>query len=295
MPKIAVQFFGHLRTFNKCLPYLKKYLLNRYDCDVFMHTWDMYNHNTKTWHTNFKNANKSVDKDKIMKKFGMNQEQIKIEHQEIYSTGTYTARGREWSLQGIMSMYRSIKSVTKLRENYQKKHNIKYDFVVCIRPDILLSKNLNLEEFINDEQNKKGDNFYFPGRVPNRNLYDFDCMEVVDLLFFAKPDTMSKFCSSLKPLVKNGDVIYCAPDGLLVDNINCAKLKPVFVANYKYGESFKIKRYPQIILNRSNIISFHFRKNGIYLHLLRILPPIFKTNNCIFGVFNIAFSIGKID
>ena len=50
--KIAVCFFGHLRTFKRCAPYIKKNLLNHYDCDLFMHTWSEYNHNTKTWHDN---------------------------------------------------------------------------------------------------------------------------------------------------------------------------------------------------------------------------------------------------
>lgn len=295
MPRIAVQFFGHLRTFNKCLPYLRKHLLNNYDCDIFMHTWDKYNHNTQTWHTNFKNVNKNVDKDEIIKQLKIKPEQIKTETQGIYSTDKYIARGREWGLQGLISMYRSMKAVNDLRENYQKKHNIKYDFVVCIRPDILLKEDLNLEEFINDEQNVNGNNFYIPGRVPNRNIYGFNCMEVVDLLFFAKPEAMTKFCSGLTPPIKKGDKVDYAPDGFLVDNINRAKLNPVFVASYQYDKSFKIKRYPQIILNRSNIISFHLRKYGIYLHILRVLPPIMNFDFNIFNWFHLVFSVGKFD
>ena len=37
--KIAVQLFGHFRTFEKCAQALKENLLDRYDCDVFIHTW----------------------------------------------------------------------------------------------------------------------------------------------------------------------------------------------------------------------------------------------------------------
>lgn len=295
MTRIAIQFFGHLRTFDRCYPLLKKHLLNKYDCDLFMHTWDVYNHNTATWHTNFKNVNKQVNKEKILTKLGIKPEQIHIEHQGIYSTGKYIARGREWSLQGLMSMYHSMKAANELREKYQKKHNIKYDFVVCIRPDILLEEDLNLDRFINDEQNIDGDNFYIPGRVPNRDLYGFNCMEVVDLLFFAKPEAMTQFCSNLKAPIKNGGKVYHAPDGFLVDNIISAKLNPVFVATYQYGQSFKIKRYPQIILNRSNIMSFHIRKNGIYLHLLRALPPIVSFDINLFKCFSVYFSVGKYD
>ena len=64
--KIAIQLFGHLRTYKKCLPALKKHLLNKYDCDIFMHTWDTYNHNTKTWHKNkSKNLQNKVNQDEM--------------------------------------------------------------------------------------------------------------------------------------------------------------------------------------------------------------------------------------
>ena len=138
MSKIAVQFFGHLRTFEKCLPYLKKHLLNNYDCDIFMHTWDTYNHNSKTWHTNFKNSNKKVNQEEIIKKLNIKPEQIKIEHQDLYTKDEIIVRGYKFAVQGLMSVYHSIKTVNKLREDYQKKHKIKYDMVVCIRPDVLL-------------------------------------------------------------------------------------------------------------------------------------------------------------
>ena len=46
--KIAICFFGHLRSFKRCAPALKRCFLDKYDCDLFIHTWDMLNHNTKT-------------------------------------------------------------------------------------------------------------------------------------------------------------------------------------------------------------------------------------------------------
>ena len=50
--KIAVCFFGHLRTFKECAKHIKHNLLDKYDCDLFMHTWSTYNHHTKTHHEN---------------------------------------------------------------------------------------------------------------------------------------------------------------------------------------------------------------------------------------------------
>ena len=60
--KIAVCFFGHLRTFEKCAPKLRENMLNKYNCDIFMHTWDKLNHNTLTWHANeFQKYDTNID------------------------------------------------------------------------------------------------------------------------------------------------------------------------------------------------------------------------------------------
>ena len=48
--KIAVQLFGHLRTFRECHSYLAKHLLDLYECDVFVHTWSFEDHVDPTWH-----------------------------------------------------------------------------------------------------------------------------------------------------------------------------------------------------------------------------------------------------
>ena len=67
--KIAVCFFGHLRTFKRCAPYIKLNLLEHYDCDLFMHTWSDYNHQTKTWHENQPIEGK-VSKQEIIDTYG---------------------------------------------------------------------------------------------------------------------------------------------------------------------------------------------------------------------------------
>ena len=80
--KIAVQIFGHLRTFKECFPFLKKNLLDKYDCDVFMHTWDTIDHSTKTWHNNFMpNTNDNVEliKEDLISLYKI--KKLKIEHQ----------------------------------------------------------------------------------------------------------------------------------------------------------------------------------------------------------------------
>lgn len=48
---IAIQLFGHLRTYEKLAPYFIKNVVNEnaldgYKIDIFIHTWDELDHNT---------------------------------------------------------------------------------------------------------------------------------------------------------------------------------------------------------------------------------------------------------
>lgn len=287
MPRIAVQFFGHLRTFKKCLPALKKYLLNYYDCDIFMHTWDVYNHNTKTWHNNFRGATKAVDKDKIKKLLKITDEQIIVEHQEIVDTGKFFANDVEFSLQGLKSVQYSIKSVNKLREDYQKKHKVKYDCVVCIRPDILLMQKLNLDRYINAKDYKN--NIYYGGAVPH-DIKSLNGIGGCDLLFFGCPENMSKLLKNLKPLVKNGSKIDHLIEGLLIDNIDNCKLTGVFIGSYSCNKQFEILRPKKIKF--SSILSLPIDKHGICLKILHILPHICTVKIRIFS-YDFGICIGE--
>jgi len=90
--KIAVQFFGHMRTFEKCAPSLKKYFLRYYDCDVFIHTWSTLDHDTKTWHKHKKSGH-SIDQSQFENKIQSlySPKKIKIEDQVPEDLGIYEA------------------------------------------------------------------------------------------------------------------------------------------------------------------------------------------------------------
>lgn len=287
MTRIAIQFFGHLRTFEKCLPALKKHLLNRYDCDIFMHTWDTYNHNTKTWHNNFRGATKSVSKDKIKKLLKITDEQIVIEHQKNIDSGKFMANGVEFSLHGLKSVQHSIKTVNELREKYQKKHKIKYDCVVCIRPDILLMSPLNLDKYISAKDYKN--NIYYGGAV-SHDIKSLNGVGGCDLLFFGCPENMSKLCINLKTLVKNGSNIDYVPEGQLIDNIYKSGLVGVFLGSYYCNKQFEILRPKQIKF--SSFISMPIDKYGVHLKILHVLPNIFSAKIKIFS-YEIGVSLGE--
>lgn len=38
--RVAVCMSGHMRSYDKCFPPLEKYLLGKYQCDLFLATWN---------------------------------------------------------------------------------------------------------------------------------------------------------------------------------------------------------------------------------------------------------------
>lgn len=118
--KIAVCFFGHLRTFKECATHIKHNLLDKYDCDLFMHTWSTYNHHTKTHHEN-RDIKGDVSKNLIVKTYGEFKDII-IEKQIVKDMGYVNiTRSQTISLFGIYSLYHSMKESYSLCERYSRE------------------------------------------------------------------------------------------------------------------------------------------------------------------------------
>jgi hypothetical protein len=217
--KIAVQLFGHLRTFKECAPSLYKYLLDKYDCDIFMHTWSMLNHNTKVWHSNNWYQGLPVNEEDVRKRYP-HLKMIKIEEQHpedwgnvLHDTG-YNRPLVESSIFGWHAMLYSMAEANKLREDYEKTNGVKYDFVICTRPDILLKKDVDIDDLLASEYPKERDNGFFTFGNPFLKtkvicVCGFQSFSGVDLLFFARPNIISRVFAHLpniKDIIKPGQI-----------------------------------------------------------------------------------------
>lgn len=147
--KLAVLLFGHMRTFQECSQALKANLLEKYDCDVFIHTWDI----TDT--SRFKNKNDNLNLHKVEGIY--KPKSIKVEHQNfIEDIGEYSKdkdsklKKNSVPLHGLKYMLHSMHEAYLLKSNYQKIHNIEYDYVIVIRPDVKLNTEFNLNNFIKE-------------------------------------------------------------------------------------------------------------------------------------------------
>lgn len=156
MIKIAICFSGHLRNYEECFPSIKNKLLDKYDCDVFISTYDttiniqnkvinLYNpkkiiFNNENDVKNIVNNNKilctkflqiAVDKDEHIyndKKYTINEcfDYKNINSNDLKEHKIHTE---------ILCQFFGIYDVSKMCEEYILENNIKYDYILRVRLD----------------------------------------------------------------------------------------------------------------------------------------------------------------
>lgn len=198
--KIAVQLYGHLRTFETCAPALRRHLLDRYDSDVFIHTWDRTEHTTRSWYADSLRAEPDEVDATILAKVSelYAPKSIKVETQDFLDVPGHFGTHPEIqiSLQGLKYMTYGQYQANLLRETYQQENGLSYDYVVVTRPDIMPLVDLDLAAFQHE--------FSFNSRCSIHLIHwskTKKCGQKFlnypyagDVLYFATPDTISDVC-----------------------------------------------------------------------------------------------------
>lgn len=287
-PRIAVCFYGNLRTFRRCLGALRKNLLDLYDCDIFMHTWDRYDHNSKTWHGFRCGADKIVDKEKIKRLLHISDDQIIVEPTPFDDNkNLYYYEGNTFSSFGLKCVWHAMGAVNKLRYEYARTHGIKYDAVVFIRPDVFLNTKFNLIDTITNENA-----LYFVGNLIGQ-IDDIKQIRASDIFFWARPDVIDSVMKKMTLHIKNGETLPMLPEGLFVANIISAGATPICCADYKYGSDFYILRPRRKFRMSRDIITLHTHRDVVFIGLLMCLGPVIDINIKFFNRFAVRFSIGN--
>jgi len=223
MYKIAIQFYGHLRSFKKTFEYFEKNVLEanaKFDTvvDVFMHTWDELEHTAlrAQYKKDFDFAGKKVSKedlDFIQKNFKpkgfLCTPQLSLspkEKERVIKKGF-----KPESYEAIFNVSYAMQEVNKLREAYAKKEKITYDLIVLVRPDILFKEPLIFHKALNDRtlgkhkflhfSKEQFQNCVFYAYMQKEPLHDelFRNQKLyvtgIDLLCMASADAMSKLCA----------------------------------------------------------------------------------------------------
>lgn len=298
--KVAVQFFGHLRTFEKCADSVKRHLINLYDCDVFMHTWDETEHRTKTWRAE-KEKIDSVD-DKTIEKLKLlyNLKNIVVEKQDVTSDVDFIACQHnqgclQISSKGMRFMLYSQNRVNSIRQEYQKKHNVKYDYIIFIRPDIKLKSDFILDNI--DEELKFQEDI--PIRYCACNISKFNEFPIIgncasDIIFLGRPEDVDKSMDVLMRIdfKKHKDNMW-NPETLFNQELAKAGIYSNFI-NYFYGRDWTIVRSQKKVKFRKKIIRLKIRKNGLRLYLFSFVSYLLcSLQFSLFNLFFVDFCVGR--
>lgn len=291
--RLAVCFFGHMRTFTHTARSFQKKILAEYDCDLFFHTWSTLDHNTKTWHNSAKIEGFVSDKMIISAYNKSNVKGICIEDQTnlydptagktIKVIKSQVAESTIISLFGISCMMYSMKKSLQLCLHYQSRNNIEYDYILFIRPDLLIKQKIDINKIIAECPKRHGNDGVY-------TLYSSEGFVVslgdeysgiggVDLCFFGKPEVLKKIITNNESIIdelSKLECIYMAPEAFFLKLIRKCGYTP-----YKINSNF-IEIVRKRRLRMKSFFSCRIKKDYIKISFLSCLP---------INIFNISVGL----
>jgi hypothetical protein len=124
--KVAIQLAANPRSFKRCFDSFNKNILQELNPDIFIHTWNL----------------KGSERPDV-KTDGTCEEYI-----DLYKPNSYQIEDLEYNYEPLQTMvphFTSRYKTNELRKRYQEKNNIKYDVIICGRPDVKLLSPFKME------------------------------------------------------------------------------------------------------------------------------------------------------
>ena len=246
--KIAIIISGLPRCYKEGYEELKKWFLDRYDCDIYIHTW----YDTKT---TFKTGhNFSLNKDY---KFTEEDYQNIL---ELYQPKNYTfQKPIPFDVNGIISklgvkLNVSLSSFYSLQHSFNliKESGVEYDYIIRTRFD------LKFTDYISPE-----------------------CVFLKDISLL-NPNQLNYFQYSDDPTIRIAEIDdLFAVGGFEVMDVYCNTFS--YVLNYLYmNQEYKewlnnLVRDPELLVNES-LLKFHLLKNNISLNPVPSLTEYFTAH-----------------
>jgi hypothetical protein len=148
--KIAICISGHLRTFELCHQSLKRNVLDKYDCDVFVSTWN--NIGNTLYHAHYKpgfdevddriNVNRIIEVYKPVDMLIEDSSADEIKNIKKPFSGLKTRNGAD--VYQVVPMFYKMWNCNNLKKAYEEKNGFKYDITVKCRPDLYIHS-INME------------------------------------------------------------------------------------------------------------------------------------------------------
>lgn len=193
--RVAIQLFGHLRSYEQAWSYLKAHIIDKYDCNIFIHTWSEEEHSDPSWH---KNPNSELPK-KITNEAKLREiydpAGLEVENNSLIEYTGYFNANDNISLRGMKAMSHSQSRVNRLRQEYAQRNNIEYDLVVVLRPDVMPLANLDLAQHLDEFSYCPNSTIHFSSGAHQHNQAHKKVMTPLasDLFYIAKPETLDRF------------------------------------------------------------------------------------------------------
>ena len=245
--KIALCLSGQPRQFAAGYQCYKKFLLDKYDIDVFIHTWftpgnyDLYEHGGKY------KLDKDIDK-KIVDIY--NPKKIIIEPQITTFYGNISNNDASVSNFAQYSMYYSMRESNILKKKYEDLMGFKYDVVIRSRFDSAILVDLDLS-------NLKDNMLYGIDAIDNPN-------RLCDWFLFGSSNIIDSVCELYNNIenLKNKIEVFCGEELLfthLMDN------------KIEYTKLFPNTQGSSLVLIRNNAENLRSRCWKRELDVLRLL------------------------
>lgn len=268
--KIALCLYGNLRTYNKCYRSLYKRIIEKYDTDIFIHTWNTLDNKSSAWHNYKCDSENVLDNtflESLYKIYGATS--IEMENQVLEDLGYVNTTSRRISKFALKCMVHSMAEVNRLRYEYQCKYNIEYDYIVFTRPDILFYHDLELEKYID----KTSENcFYTAGSINNSiRLNDLRRFGATDVLFYATPTVIDHVFTDEEYIYNNLCNIETTQFGQEYSFIDAvSKLgHQVMLVNFLYDRDFIICRPLPDNLKEKCLFIWKKYYNLLKMHIIR--------------------------
>jgi len=152
--KIALCISGQLRTFERCYNNLRRYIIDPLSPDIFVHIWrnsGVSQHLDSSTSRNFAPAQFDINTERLKALYSP----IKTEIENSNDEGTESLCGIEvpyllkvWEpnhYKGSLPMFYKIKKCNELKCDWEKNNGLTYDFVIRMRPDLMI------EQFLPDK------------------------------------------------------------------------------------------------------------------------------------------------
>lgn len=227
--KIGVCLSGHFRNFDYNYESWDKYLFSKYDCDVFLHTWDVIGNRNKgddigfTENLDILSYNETQLKRKynfknvVIQKYDEPLQEFKTKSKRIRELRNKTATVKVVSTNiGTLSQEKvnlSNRRITHLYSMWYKalkcfelleQHSSDYDLVIKCRPDIRLQNSFNLDDIdfdcinwpwynLREEHYSEPHDYYAVGNFKNMKIYNslYNHMEEMEVILnVEKPISM---------------------------------------------------------------------------------------------------------